>query len=216
MRQPLDTAYIGMRPGREDLMVQSLLKSYARTLRFTKEAHSLNFPTAVEKREIIKSFVLAGKVEVFIETGTYLGHTVEAVAPLVSRAISIEIDKDLADKARHRLAASKNVTILHGDSAKILPDLVRDLDRPAVFWLDGHYSSGVTGGDPDEPPILRELDCVLSQQDQEHVILIDDARLFTGRRGYPTIAQLVAYIRARDTHRRINVYADIIRIHNFH
>ena len=45
-----------------------------------------------------------------------------------------------------------------------------------VFWLDGHWSGGVTAGEDDECPLLDELGAIKHRRGD--IIMIDDARLF--------------------------------------
>ena len=129
--------------------------------------------------------------QVFVETGTYRGDTLAKVAPHVRRAISIEIDPTLADHARLRFRGTPTVEIICGDSAEQLIGVVERLTAEgttAAFWLDGHFSGGATAGEG-LCPILAEVDTVLGSG-LDHVLLIDDIRLFDGTDGYPTLAEL--------------------------
>mgnify|MGYP001369983704 CR=1 FL=1 len=40
----------------------------------------------------------------------------------------------------------------------MLKNIIKNIDKPALFWLDGHYSGGVTGMGDNETPILEELE----------------------------------------------------------
>ncbi|NEQ11698.1 MAG: hypothetical protein F6K37_39250, partial [Moorea sp. SIO4E2] len=55
---------------------------------------------------------------------------------------------------------------------------VTQLNSPAFFWLDGHYSGPGTGGESNECPLLLELKPALAISGS--VIMIDDARCFLG------------------------------------
>lgn len=46
-----------------------------------------------------------------------------------------------------------------------------------------------------------------------HVVLIDDMREFTGRDGYPTLDELVAWIRGGDAAAVVEVKDDVLRWH---
>ncbi|MBU6231451.1 MAG: hypothetical protein KGI45_01995 [Patescibacteria group bacterium] len=127
------------------------------------------------------------KIGTFIETGTYMGDTVEAVRGAFDKAISIELDTNLHQRAAKRFIGAPNVILYQGDSATMLPEILKTLDRPALFWLDGHFSGGVTARGPLETPIERELDAIFAHSVKGHAILIDDARLFDGTHDYPTI-----------------------------
>jgi hypothetical protein len=144
---------------------------------------SLPPPHAVKARAVWTHG--AGK-RVLVETGTYHGAMIDAVRPGFQQIISIELDDRLYEAAVEKYAADPGVTILHGDSATALPDVVSELEEPAVFWLDGHYSGEGTAWS--EPPAVAELEAVLGS-DVDHVVLIDDAADF-GSGGYPTLGEL--------------------------
>lgn len=56
-----------------------------------------------------------------------------------------------------------------------------DLHRPALFWLDAHWSGGPTAGEQNECPVLDEIRAINDWSlSAESCILIDDARLFFG------------------------------------
>jgi hypothetical protein len=85
------------------------------------------------------------------------------------------------------------------------------LDVPTLFWLDGHYSGGITSSADLHSPINAELDAILGHAIATHVILIDDARLFTGRDGYPHLDEVLAAVRSNGRY-SAEVSADIIRL----
>jgi hypothetical protein len=68
------------------------------------------------------------------------------------------------------------------------------LVEPALFWLDGHYSGGVTARGESDTPIYAELVHVLGSS-HKNVIVIDDARCFGSGAKYPTIEALTAFVR---------------------
>jgi hypothetical protein len=70
-----------------------------------------------------------------------------------------------------------------------MASLVPRLQKPALFWLDGHYSGGATAKGDKECPVLEELDAIF-RSPHNHVIYIDDARLFTGNDDYPSLDEL--------------------------
>jgi hypothetical protein len=125
-----------------------------------------------------------------VETGTWHGDMVEAMRRPFRRVVSIELDAALADAARRRFRGVGNVEILQGDSATVLPRVLADLKEPAVFWLDGHFSGGDTARAATDTPIRQELEQVLSHPVARHVLLIDDADLFTGAGDYPSVEEV--------------------------
>jgi hypothetical protein len=164
------------------------------------------------KGRVVATYARRIGADTFVETGTYRGDTLALVAPIVKRAMSIELDPTLADFARLRFASSPNVAIITGDSADALVAVVAGLVGPALFWLDGHYSGGATA-DSGESPIMAEIETVLASE-FEHTILIDDVRLFDGSNGYPTIAALRARVESLRVGWQFTVQNDIARVNS--
>jgi len=149
--------------------------------------------------------------EVFVETGTYMGDMVEAQKKRFKKIFSIELGVDLFNNAKKRFKNDKRITIVQGDSGKVLPKLLSEINEPAIFWLDGHYSAGITAKGEKECPIFEELDAIFSSKKNNHILLIDDARCFVGRGDYPSIDQLTEYIKSKNGKYQVEVKYDIIR-----
>lgn len=123
-----------------------------------------------------------------VETGTYLGDMVSACLSDFSKIISIELSQELHDRAQAVFQEADHVTLVHGDSGKVFRTLAPALQSPCLFWLDGHYSSGITARGPKDTPILEELNSIgISQYSSQSAILIDDARCFDGKGDYPSV-----------------------------
>jgi hypothetical protein len=152
------------------------------------------------------------KTRVFVETGTLFGDMIAAVRTYFDDVHSIELDAELCTKAQRRFARHRNVHIHLGDSSKVLPDLLREIHQPALFWLDGHYSGEFTARGELETPISAELESILGHPIRNHVILVDDAREFNGTHDYPTLADLEAAVRSSRPDMSFTVKHDIIRI----
>jgi hypothetical protein len=136
---------------------------------------------------------------------------VEGIAPIVDRIYSIELDSWLFRRAQHRLGHYPNVTLILGDSSDELGRVIGDLDDPALFWLDGHYSGGITARGSVDTPVVAELTQILTDP-KDHLVLVDDAHAFDGTNGYPTISTLAALIGQLRPKYTVEVDADIIRI----
>lgn len=68
-----------------------------------------------------------------METGTYTGDTLaEVAADKTVQAISIEMADRYYRDAKRRFSSCQNVTLLHGDSGKLLPEVVDKLQAPAL------------------------------------------------------------------------------------
>jgi hypothetical protein len=168
-------------------------------------------PPQLFKQRTVRQEARRHSISWLVETGTYLGDMVAAQLRAFSRIHSIELDPDLAEAARARFEAWPHVTILQGDSAKVLPLVLREIDRPCLFWLDGHYSEGVTARGERVTPIVHELEAILDHPVRGHVLLIDDARLFDGTDDYPTLPE-VEQILSRHGSWMMECRDDMIRV----
>ena len=119
----------------------------------------------------------AAAIQTFVETGTFQGRTAEWAAGHFKRVVTIERAPDLHAAASRRLANAKNLSCRFGHCRDVLASLLPELTQTSLFWLDAHWSGGVTYGVTDECPLLDEI-AIIDQHDQHHVLLIDDARLF--------------------------------------
>lgn len=154
-----------------------------------------------------------------IETGTYLGGTVQAVKDDFERIYSIELGEKLAKDAQERFKAYPHITIIQGDSGKVLPGLLPTIQQPVVFWLDAHFSEGVTAKGEKIAPIMEELASIFKHTAKDFVVLIDDAREFgwyqivvRGRKDFPTIRTLREFITKLNPAYKVKVADGIIRI----
>jgi hypothetical protein len=123
-------------------------------------------------------------VKVLIETGTYLGDMIEAAKTSFREVYSIELSPELASRAGGRFAEYPSVKIVCGDSGRVLPEVLKPISEPCLFWLDGHYSGGTTARGSVYCPVLEELHHIRSHRVKSHIIIIDDARLFSMLRSH--------------------------------
>ena len=150
----------------------------------------------------------------FIETGTYQGATAAWAAERFQRVVSIELSSLLYKAARHHYAGTPNIEVRHGDSGGVLRDLVPALEKPALFWLDAHWSGGPTAGEDYECPLLAEI-AAIDASPLPHFMLIDDARLFVAPpppphrpEQWPDLAAIRAALGGKD--RYVMVFQDVI------
>ncbi|MEN3150958.1 hypothetical protein ABCW43_26995 [Neorhizobium sp. IRAMC:178] len=132
----------------------------------------------------------------WVETGTYLGKTTQFLASKFPFVHSIEPEASLYQKAADKFAG-RNVQVHNGTSEEILPGLLPKLSGDINFWLDGHYSAGITYRGAQDCPVLDELAAISSNMTNFRAvaILIDDVRCFLPENfemyGYPDISRLV-------------------------
>jgi hypothetical protein len=169
----------------------------------------VSLPVAT-KRAFIRHAQSVLGYETFIETGTFLGDMAGYASHLFQRVHTIELSPDLARRAVARFAAVPHVTVHEGDSGQILPDLLATINSSCLFWLDGHYSGGITARGKRDTPIAAELEAIAGHPIGPHAVLIDDARVFGTDAAYPVLEEVFALLRAIDPTFRIAVSSDII------
>lgn len=151
-------------------------------------------------------------IGILVETGTFKGDMVRAVRPSFQKVYSIELSHELYLAAKKRFITYPNVYIIEGDSAVALDNVLQDIKCPCLFWLDAHYSSGITARSNQDTPILAELTSIFSHNIHGHVILIDDARMFDGTGDYPSLSMLQQFVFERRPESQMSIADDIIRI----
>ncbi len=169
-------------------------------------------PPPQYKYRVISEYAARFGTRTLIETGTYLGDAVRACLGVFDRIYSIELDRCLHERAARRFRRCRNVRILHGDSGEVLPAVLEEVRDRALFWLDGHYSGGITAKGTRETPVMAELAAILAHDVRGHVVLIDDARCFNGSHDYPTIAEIESLLAVQPYARTLDRECDIIRI----
>ena len=168
-------------------------------------------PPHVVKQLVILRYQRSRRLRTFIETGTFTGEMVAAMRPYFDRIFSIEMSPEIYEAASRRFAGDSRVTLVLGDSATELPRLLEALDHPALFWLDGHFMGAGTARAQEDSPVRAELGALLRHPVRGHLVLIDDARLFLGADGYPTVAELRNWVERERPGSRFDVEDDIIR-----
>jgi hypothetical protein len=164
------------------------------------------------KQRAIREIAARYNTSILVETGTFYGDMIEALKGEFSHLYSVELSEELYKKAKDRFAADDHITLMQGDSGVVLGDILSRIQSPALFWLDGHYSEGVTAKGDKDTPVMEELDRILSSEEKGHVIIIDDARCFGTYPSYPSLDELIRFVRERKSDVSIEVVDDGIRI----
>jgi len=164
------------------------------------------------KEHAIRQYALERGARILVETGTFRGDTLASVYDAFDKLYSIELSADLHARASRRFRRMPKIQLLQGDSGQILPRILEQIDQPALFWLDAHYSSGVTARGFEDTPIRAELAAILAHPVQGHVILIDDARHFSPEFGYPSLADVERFVRQTAPQCSFAVEHDLIRV----
>lgn len=186
--------------------------SYIEVALWIINGRPIPYPHLIKVYTILK-YARKFHIKTMVETGTYLGQTVDDLKYKFNKIYTIELDKKLYKNAKSNFAKYNNITIIRGDSSKELKKIIKQIKNQAVFWLDAHYSSGLTAKGSVETPILKELIAISKSNINNHVILIDDARKFTDKNDYPTIKIVQNLIKKHFLDFKMIVKEDIIRIY---
>ena len=163
----------------------------------------------IVKQELITEYKNKHHISVLIESGTYLGDMVWAQQDNFDKIYTIELSLSLHKLAQKRFRKKPHIHVLQGDSGKVMAIIVKEITSKAIFWLDGHYSGGITARGDKDCPIWEELKAIFSTN-TEHIILIDDARLFIGERDYPSLSGVKTFILEQYPNSKIEVKNDSI------
>lgn len=158
------------------------------------------------------------EINTFIETGTYRMGTTLWAASYFERVFSIEahLERYRANAAHPWEERDVPVSLWHGDSAILLPQILKEhIHERALFWLDAHFMD--EDGYASECPVLAEIRAINEHPyANQHVILIDDARLFIAPppppfnpEQWPTIETIILEL-SQPVHRAVVVLDDVI------
>lgn len=169
-------------------------------------------PSAIKRKTLLENAQQFG-LRTLVETGTRYGDTPFTLWRSFDQIVSIELDHALHEQAKERLRKHSHITLLEGDSGDLIPAVLANIAEPALFWLDAHYSGGVTARGDLDSPVSKELDAIFDHHVTGHVILIDDAKDFTGQGGYPELSALRTSVLARRPDYTFDLRHNIIRIY---
>lgn len=133
----------------------------------------------------------------FVETGTYKGQGLDwAMRDSFEEFRTIELHPEFYETVKRKYSSKSNVKCYQGDSGEILYEVIKDINDPITFWLDGHYSGGNTARGKTNSPILQELALIKRHHIKTHTILIDDVRQM-GEEPFDgvTLEQIKAFIK---------------------
>lgn len=157
---------------------------------------------AAPSPQFIKLAVLLGNAfpsSTWVESGTLIGTTTKELSKHGTFVYSIEPEPTLYSNAATYFKSYPNVKIIEGLSESVFPSLLPKLSGDINFWLDGHYSAGITYKGPQDTPILDELAQISRNLCHfgKVCVMIDDVRCFNPElieySSYPTLNTLVEW-----------------------
>lgn len=151
-------------------------------------------------------------ISTFVETGTFMGNTVNNALPFMKHIYSIELAPHLYEQAVEKFKEYTQVKIMLGSSDQLFPELLAKIDRSQriCFWLDGHYSEGETAKGNKFTPLVEELEAIKNAEIKNALILVDDIRAcIESATDYPSVRELKELIRAINPDYQFYIYGDI-------
>jgi hypothetical protein len=134
------------------------------------------------RQDLMQRFV---HLETFVETGTFVGGGIAQALDLGFRRVhSIENQPELFRQAQARFSDDDRVTLWHGNSQEVFPDVLKKLGSPALIFLDAHSFT-----DEDDCSLLGELKHIASQH-LRHTLLLDDMDVVLAQRDWGRLVPL--------------------------
>ena len=193
---------------------RAVLKEELERLKEEPPKHDPPTLSAEAKCEVIIEYGKTYGATVLVETGTYMGYTLEHTKDHFYRAYSMELSSELYQKAMEKFKDDPKVHLLFGDSGELLGELLPwcpATTEKTLFWLDAHYSFPGTARGKLDTPIMQELEAIIAHCSYS-VVLIDDARCFDGTHSYPKLDDLKKYLAERAPWWDFELKDDIVRL----
>lgn len=176
---------IAKRTREQDMCPICRLRSYLRERRgkkseeraWVERGYASPSPSWIKRSVLLRS---GAKNATWVETGTFLGDTAALLAKEAREVHTIEPEHSLFERAKERFRDEPRIHVIHGLSENIFPSLLPTLEGKVNFWLDGHYSGGITHKGPTDCPVRDELANIEKNlpRFESVVVLIDDIRCF--------------------------------------
>lgn len=125
-----------------------------------------------EENNLFRQF----KNRVMVETGSYRGDAIKlALDAGFEKIYSIDTDPEAERFCNLRFRRDQNIKLFTGNSADLLWDMIKDINEPITFWLDGHWQM-LEGTEPgiNPWPLEKELEQIKRHPIKTHTIIVDD------------------------------------------
>lgn len=168
--------------------------------------------------DLVDALKKALPLDIFIETGTFEGDTIELVKSFFPEIYTIELSPEYFKKAHDRFIGQAHIKLIEGNSAVVLPELAPKLSGKSVlFFLDAHWCvADNTAGAQSQCPLLDEI-VAINYLGDTSVVLIDDARLFLSTppephdvTQWPSFDQIDTTLRGLSNQHELIVINDVI------
>jgi hypothetical protein len=172
--------------------VKKFFKKSLMNERNNKTVGVLSQPKYINKSILAAIIGIENKKKYFVETGTYIGKSTYNIQRLFKKLYTCEASKNLYDAAKQLfiLTKSRNIKIYSGDSRLFLKSLSKKICNNSIFFLDAHYSKGITSRKHGTCPLIDELKIIFDKC-SEGIIVVDDLRTMNGKNGYPNLFDIL-------------------------
>ena len=124
------------------------------------------FNGQTKRKELVESLIKNFIPDILVETGTYLGNTLQYLLKFDIPTYSVEINEKFYLIAKSRFLDNKNLILNHGDSVSFLKSLDKS-QKKAFIYLDAHWYNDL--------PLNEEL--IYIEQFESAIVLIDDFKI---------------------------------------
>jgi|688.fasta_scaffold73476_2 hypothetical protein len=175
--------------------IKKLFKVSLKNERNNKNYGVLSQPKYINKSILAAIIGMQNNKKYFVETGTYIGKSTYNIQQLFKKVYTCEASEDLHNAAKQLffLTKSHNIKIYLGDSRLFLKSLSKKICNNSIFFLDAHYSMGITSRKYGTCPLLDELKIIFDKS-SEGIIVVDDLRTMNGKNGYPNLYDILCCI----------------------
>ncbi|MES2935166.1 MAG: glycosyltransferase [Pseudomonadota bacterium] len=168
-------------------------------------------------RKLVEALKEALHLDVFVETGTFQGETINSVKDCFLEIHSVELSAERFEEARARFSQA-NIHLVHGGSTAFLTKLAPTLtNRSTLYFLDAHWCvADNTAGAISQCPLIHEI-MAIGRLNKNSLIIIDDARLFLAPptaphdiSQWPTFNQILEALKSLSENHVVSVINDTI------
>jgi len=135
------------------------------------------------KSSFLKKMAELFEVDIFIETGTWRGDTLNNAKNYFKQLYSVEKRKTTYLETVKRFRNKNSIYLFCDDSPNFLSKILPTIDERIIFWLDAHDSI-------DSTAILQEIEEIKKHCTKLPIILVDDIVDFARSNSYPSVQKL--------------------------
>jgi glycosyltransferase involved in cell wall biosynthesis len=128
---------------------------------------------------LVKKIKTILPLDIFVETGTFKGDTIECIKNYFKEIHSVELSEVYYEFSKERFKDNHSIKLYLDNSPDFLEKLRQSFSKKSVlYWLDAHWCvADKTAGEKSQCPLLQEINAIRKLNDKS-IIIIDDARLF--------------------------------------